>query len=75
MTANNHSSTRRDRGFSLIELLIVIVVVVSLAALAYSGSRTMITRARIIESSANLRNLAIANTSYLADNGVYCPAI
>jgi prepilin-type N-terminal cleavage/methylation domain-containing protein len=74
MTANNHSSTRRDRGFSLIELLIVIVVVVSLAALAYSGSRTMITRARIIESSANLRNLAIANTSYLADNGVYCPA-
>lgn len=74
MKSSRHRSAPRDRGVTLIELLIVVVVVVALAALAYSGSRTMITRARIIESSANLRSLAIANTNYLADNGVYCPA-
>jgi prepilin-type N-terminal cleavage/methylation domain-containing protein len=74
MTASRHPSQRCGRGFTLVELLIVVVVVAVLAALAYSGSRTMITRARMIESSANLRALAIANTTYLADHGVYCPA-
>lgn len=74
MKAFRHPTRQRGRGFTLIELLIVIVIVASLAAIAYSGSRTLITRARIIESSANLRSLAVANTTYLADNGVYCPA-
>jgi prepilin-type N-terminal cleavage/methylation domain-containing protein/prepilin-type processing-associated H-X9-DG protein len=75
MTAAGHPSQLRRRGFTLIELLVVIVIVAALATLSYSGSRTMITRARIIESSANLRSLAIANTTYVADNGVYCPAM
>ncbi len=74
MTENRHRSERGVRGFTLIEILVVIVIVASLAALAYTGSRTMITRARVIQSSANLRSLAIANTTYLSDNGVYCPA-
>lgn len=74
MTENRHRSERGVRGFTLIEILVVVVIVASLAALAYTGSRTMITRARVIQSSANLRSLAIANTTYLSDNGVYCPA-
>ncbi len=74
MNAARHHSSRNDRGFTLIELLIVVVIVAALAALAYSGSRVMITRARIVASSANLRSLAIANSGYLADYGVYCPA-
>jgi len=74
MTILRHSRSCSIRGFTLVEILIVVVIIVSMAAIAYSGSRTMITRARIIESSANLRSLAIANTTYLADHGTYCPA-
>jgi prepilin-type N-terminal cleavage/methylation domain-containing protein len=75
MTAGNHKSPFRKLGFTLVEILTVIVIVVVMATLAFSGSRRLITTARTIESSANLRSLAIANTTYLADNGRYCPAV
>lgn len=65
---------RSGGGFSLVELLVVVVIIATLAALSYTGSRRLITSARIVESSHNLRSLAIANTSYLAEFGVYCPA-
>lgn len=61
-------------GFTLIEILITVSIILSLAILAYSGGRRMITSARIVESTANLRSLAIANTLYASENGVYCPA-
>ncbi len=71
-----HGSTiRRSRGgFTLIEVLVVVAVVATLGMLVYSTSRSLITKARIIESSTNLRNLAIANAGYQADFGVFCPA-
>lgn len=74
MTARIPNQRCRPPGFSLVELLIAVSIILVLAALAYSGGRRMVTSARIIESSANLRSLAIANTAYLADHGVYCPA-
>lgn len=74
MSAPRHRPAANPRGFSLVELLVVIGIVAILASLAYSGTRVMVTRARIIESTANLRSLAAANTTYLAENGVYCPA-
>lgn len=58
----------------MVELLVVIALVAGLAALAWSGSRTLLTRARILESSANLRALAVANAGYLTDHGTWCPA-
>ena len=61
-------------GFTLTELLVVLAVITTLFALAFTGARRMITSARIAESAGNLRDLAIANTSYLTDHGVYCPA-
>jgi prepilin-type N-terminal cleavage/methylation domain-containing protein len=66
--------SRPRHGFSLTELLVVLAVVVTLFSLAFSGARRMITSARIAESAGNLRDLAIANTTYLTDHGVYCPA-
>lgn len=68
----------RNRGncgaFTLTEVLVVVSVIVILATLGITGSRRMITAARVVQSSANLRSLAAANTAYLSDHGVYCPA-
>ena len=58
----------------MVELLVVLALLAGLAALAFTGSRAMMTRARIIESSTNLRSLAIANAGYFADHGSWCPA-
>lgn len=70
-----HTHARcRPAGFTLVEILIVTVILVILAGLAYTGSRRMVTSARIAQSTTNLRQLAAANLGYLADHGVYCPA-
>lgn len=61
-------------GFTLLEVLVAISMLAGLAVVATAASRAAITRARIVESSANLRTLVIANTGYLSDYGVYCPA-
>lgn len=65
---------RRAYGFTLVEILVVIAIVLVLAVVSFSAGKAMLTRARIIQSTTNLRSLAIANTTYAADNGVYCPA-
>jgi prepilin-type N-terminal cleavage/methylation domain-containing protein len=64
----------RQPGFTLVEVLVVLLIIATLSVLAFSGSRRLITSARIIESTENLRSLAIANTTYLADNARSCPA-
>ena len=74
MTPQRPSKHRASAGFTLTELLVVMAVLVSLVTLTFTGTRRMITSARIAESSNNLRNLAIANNTYLSDHGVYCPA-
>ncbi|MGA0845350.1 MAG: prepilin-type N-terminal cleavage/methylation domain-containing protein, partial [Luteolibacter sp.] len=61
-------------GFTLTELLVVLAVLVVLVTLTYAAARRMIASARIAESASNLRNLVVANESYRAEHGVYCPA-
>lgn len=74
MTTGPNSRKSATPGFSLVEILVAIAIVVILAVVGFSGGRKLITSARIIESSANLRSLAIANATYLTDHGRYCPA-
>jgi prepilin-type N-terminal cleavage/methylation domain-containing protein/prepilin-type processing-associated H-X9-DG protein len=62
------------RGFTLVEVLVVVVLVAALSSTGFFLARQMILRARIAESSNNLRNLVIANQGYEIDHGVYCPA-
>jgi prepilin-type N-terminal cleavage/methylation domain-containing protein len=68
------AQTPRHQAFTLVELLVVVTIGLAMAALVWSGAGQLITSARITESAANLRSLVIANASYLADHGVYCPA-
>ncbi|MGD9418670.1 MAG: type II secretion system protein [Verrucomicrobiota bacterium JB025] len=68
------SPATRARGFTLIELLITISIITTLSLIGFSGARRMLQSARIVQSTTNLRQLAIANCNYLSDNGTYSPA-
>ena len=62
-----------NHGFTLVELLVVIVIIASLAALAFQGYRVAHLRGNQIVSTENLRQLAAANLLYAADHDTYAP--
>lgn len=62
------------RGFTLVEVLVVVAILLTLAAVTVVGLRHAEAKGKGIQSATNLRNLAVANAGYLAENGVYCPA-
>ena len=64
----------KEKGFTLIEVLVTLTIIGALAALAYPAAQSLIRRGKTIQSIANLRSLSLANMTYLADNGQFCPA-
>lgn len=64
---------RSQPGFTLVELLVVIVLVVTLSILGFQGYLSARMRANQTVSTANLRQLASANLLYAADHQTYCP--
>lgn len=61
----------RDAGFTLIEMLIVVVIIALLATIAipkFAGSRD---KAFVTAMRSDLRNLITAQEGYLADSGRY----
>lgn len=74
MTVGRTATHCTAAGFTLIEVLVVSTIIAVLASMAVSATTVMRTRARIVESSANLRSLAIANADYQTENGMFCPA-
>ena len=62
--------TTRD-GFTLIELMIVIVIIGILASMAVSTWQSHKEDAIVAGMKSDLRNLATAEEAYLADNAAY----
>jgi len=64
------------RGFTLVELLVVIVIVAALAGLAMLVSRKASASAYMVQSTARIKSLGQANALYASDhNGKYVPII
>lgn len=62
-------------AFTLIEMLVVMAIIALLTSLVVPAVQTSLKRARITESSSNIRQLAQANLSYAIDHrGRFAPA-
>lgn len=61
-------STSRKRGFTLVELLVVIVIIATLFALSLTGYVKFRSAADKATSSTNLRQLQIASANYATDH-------
>jgi len=62
-------------AFTLIEMLVVISIIAMLSALVVPAVQTSLVRAKITESSSNIRQLALANLTYAVDHrGRFAPA-
>ena len=69
---NKHTITKRNQsGFTIVELLIVIVVIGILAAITIVAFNGVQQRARDAQRKQNLNDLATALQTYYIDNGNY----
>lgn len=64
----------RHRGFTLVELLVVITIIIILAALSVMSFRRMREKADVVTTVKRIRGLTEANALYATDhNGKYVP--
>lgn len=60
MPTTNHTPVFLLKGFSLIELMIVLVIIAVLAGVAIPGFQTQIARAQVTSALSEIRNLSTA---------------
>ncbi|MGB7159973.1 MAG: prepilin-type N-terminal cleavage/methylation domain-containing protein [Tepidisphaeraceae bacterium] len=68
-----NAKTRSDRGFSLVELLVVIGVIALLISLLLPALQKARAAANTVKCAANIRNLLQAMTMYVAEYKGYIP--
>lgn len=61
------------QGFTLVELLVTITIIIVLAALTFVGSSLFIKRANAAKDAATLRQVFYCINMYAADNNDYLP--
>jgi len=60
-----------ESGYTLMELLVVITILLALSGVAISGVRSVMNKAYLTESKVELIRLVTAIEAYYHDNGVY----
>jgi len=75
MISKINSTLRRDEGFSLIELLIVVAIIGIIAAIAVPQLMNAMDRGRQRRSMADMRSIATANGTMRVDTGAYAGTI
>lgn len=68
-----HRQARHRTGFTLVELLVVITIIIVLAALTFSITSRMRLTAAKSRSISNLRNISMGIISWMADNSTSEP--
>src|ERR1700744_2833170 len=64
-------NVRRQRGFTLIEMMVVVMLVGVLAFIATLSYRRWVLNSRINEGQSMLQNIRIAEESFRSENTVY----
>lgn len=67
----HNTRTRRSRGFSLMELLIVVVIIGILTTIAYPNYREFVARAKRTEARAALLKIATNQERYYLQNNMF----
>lgn len=62
---------RRPRGFTLVELMVVVVIVGVLAALGVAGLRSYVIRSRAAEATAMIQAIRAAQERFRSESGAY----
>lgn len=73
MSQEPSSRNARHRGFTLVELLVTITIIVVLAALSVMGISRMRSAANNSTCVSNIRQLAVAGLAYATETGTYPP--
>lgn len=64
---------KQRRGFTLVEMLVVVAIIGVLLALALGGYKRAITSARMAQCTSNLHNIGIAFQQYTGENNNFFP--
>ncbi|RSZ30156.1 MULTISPECIES: type IV pilin protein [unclassified Variovorax] len=66
-----HERQPRERGFTLIELMVTVAIVAILAGIAYPSYRDYVLRGRIVDATSGLSTMRANMERYFQDNRTY----